>query len=361
MFTASFSLFLFSGTLPAYLYRERGFSLSLVGALVGLAFGVQLLATIISGPLIDRRGARLALRLGPVLYLAAALLFFGSSAPALIGLARVLQGVGIALIVPAAFALLPSLVSPAVRGTALGAFGVFQNLALATGPPVGLWLLRRGAAVLFIVAIATSAVSLLLSLLLRVGVPSEVRKNLFAFRRPWAPLLLITFLTIVYWGVVTAFLPINVPPASLSNVGWFFSADALAVLACRIPAGYLADRYGPRWLLMAGILVTVAAIGVLTLPPSLAVLVLAGIGTGAGAALLLPPILLELANRSQESERGTAMALFYTSFAAAVGLGSLAGAPLVQRLGFHAALWLSALICLLSLPVVLRLPARAHR
>jgi predicted MFS family arabinose efflux permease len=55
------------------------------------------------------------------------------------------------------------------------------------------------------------------------------------------------------------------------------------------------------------------------------------------------------------------MALFYTSFAAAVGLGSLAGAPVVQRLGFHAALWLSALICLVSLPVVLRLPARAHR
>jgi MFS family permease len=326
-----------------------------------MAFAVQLLATLVSGPLIDRRGARLALRAGPALYLGAALIFFVSSAPAAIGLARVLQGVGIALIVPAAFALLPSLVSPAVRGTALGAFGVSQNLALAAGPPVGLWLLRRGAAVLFAVAIATSAVSLLLSLLLRVGVPSDVRKELFAFRRAWAPLFLVTFLTVVYWGVVTAFLPIHVPAGQLAGVGWFFSADALAVLACRIPAGYLSDHYGPRWPLMSGILVTVLAIGLLTFPPSLVMLVLAGIGTGAGAALLLPPILLELANRSADSERGTAMALFYTSFAAAVGLGSLAFAPVVQRLGFQAALWISALICLLSLPVVIRLPAHAHR
>ena len=75
-----------------------------------------------------------------------------------------------------------------------------------------------------------------------------------------------TFLTVVYWGVVTAFLPIHVPRNQLANVGWFFTADALAVLAFRIPTGFLADRFGPRWLLAAGVVVPSGAITLLPVP-----------------------------------------------------------------------------------------------
>ncbi len=87
-FCASFSLFLFSATLPIYLFRERSFSLETVGELVGLAFVVQVAMTLVAGPLIDRRGARLAIRLGPAFYLVAAALFITTAAPITIGLAR---------------------------------------------------------------------------------------------------------------------------------------------------------------------------------------------------------------------------------------------------------------------------------
>src|SRR5206468_3227883 len=60
---AGMSLYLFSAALPLYLFRNRGYSLGLVGALVGLASVVQLIATLVAGPLVDRRGARLAMRL----------------------------------------------------------------------------------------------------------------------------------------------------------------------------------------------------------------------------------------------------------------------------------------------------------
>jgi MFS family permease len=144
-----------------------------------------------------------------------------------------------------------------------------------------------------------------------------------------------------------------VPPEQVRNVGWFFTADAIAVMATRIPAGYLADRFGPRWLLVIGSLTTAIAIAVLLLPASFASLVVAGIGTGVSAALLLPPILLELTKRSDETDRGTAMALYNTSFAAAVGAGSLGGAFLVQGIGFHATLVLSMVSCLMAAPVAI--------
>src|SRR5256886_4369077 len=56
-----------------------------------------------------------------------------SRSPLAITAARVLQGLGIAMILPGAYAVVPTLIPPRFRGTALGAFGVFQNLALAVG------------------------------------------------------------------------------------------------------------------------------------------------------------------------------------------------------------------------------------
>jgi MFS family permease len=351
VFLASFSLFLFSGTLPIYLYRDRAFALSMVGFLVGLAFGVQLVATLLSGPAIDRWGARLALRIGPVLYLVAAVIFLWAGGPAPIGLARVLQGLGIALLLPAAYALLPSLVGPRQRATAFGVVGVIQNLALTIAPPLGLWLLSRGPAVLFLSAVGAAIAGTGASLLLPAGPPPVARSRVFTYRPSWTPLLAITFLTIIYWGVIIAFLPIYVVQHHGGNVGWFFSADAVAIMLLRIPAGWLTDRIGTRWLLVGGIVLTDLAVAVLLLPPSLPVLLLAGAGTGAGAALLIPPTLLELSVRSDEGDRGTAMALFSSSFAAALGVGTLLGTPLVSRFGFVPTLVLSAVICLAAAPL----------
>ncbi|HEY8677109.1 MAG TPA: MFS transporter [Candidatus Dormibacteraeota bacterium] len=352
-FCASFSLFLFSATLPIYLYRDRSFSLQLVGELVGLAFVVQVVMTLFAGPIIDRRGARLAIRLGPAFYVIAATLFMTTATPLTVGVARAMQGVGAAMIIPAAFSLLPSLVAERRRGAALGAFGAASTIALAIGPPVGLVLLHRSPALLFGTALAIAAVAFGLSWILDVGTPAGRPGRLFTYRASWTPLLLVTFLTVVYWGVVTAFLPIHVPRTQIVNVGWFFTADALAVLVFRIPTGFLADRFGPRWLLAAGIVVTSGAVLMLLPPASLTTLLIAGTGTGVGAALLLPPILLELTKRSDEGDRGTAMALYSTSFAAALGVGSLAGAPLVAHAGFDTALIVSTLACLAAAPVVM--------
>lgn len=347
------SLYLFSAALPLYLNRNLGYSVQAVGVLVGLASIVQVVATLAAGPLVDRRGARLAMRLGAGCYVAAAALYLTSGSLPIVALARVLQGIGIALVLPAAFSVVPLAVSPGFRGTAIGLVGAFNNVALAIGPPLGLLLLARGASGLFGAALTTGVLAIVLSLLLRVGTPAFEPGRLLKYRTAWTPLYAITFLCVIYWGVVTGFLSIEVPANQVPNVGWFFAADAVAVMAARIPAGYLADRFGPRWLLVAGAFGTGLGVVLLLLPTSFASLLLSGIATGAGAALLLPPILLELTKRSDETDRGTAMALYNTSFAAAVGAGSLGGAVVVAHYGFHSSLLLSLVCCLASVPVAL--------
>lgn len=347
------SFYLLSAALPLYLHRDKAYALGTVGVLIGIASVVQIGAALLAGPLLDRWGARLAVRLGAASYLLAAALLLGTGWLPAVVVARVLQGIGIALVLPAVFSLVPALTPARSHGTGLGLVGAFNNLALAGGPPIGLLLLAWSPTALFGAAAALAALAIAMSALLRVGSATEQPGRLVKYRVAWTPLYAITFLTVVYWGVVTAFLPLEVPSRQVANVGWFFTADAIAIMAARIPAGFLADRFGSRWLLVAGALTTGAAIASLTIPASFATLVLAGVGTGLGAALLLPPILLELTKRSDATDRGTAMALYNTAFAAAVGVGSLAGAVLVQRIGFNALLVLSLFSCVAAAPVAL--------
>ena len=351
--SAGLSFYLFGAALPLYLRADLGYSLPAVGVLVGLGSVVQVVAALAAGPLLDRRGARLGLRIGAACYLGAALIFLSSTwLPALVA-ARVLQGIGIALVLPAVLSVVPGLVASNFRGTALGLVGAFNNVALAAGPPLGLLLLRWTPTALFVAAFLVGAFALGLTWWLRVGLRSVETGDLLHYRVTWTPLYAITFLCVVYWGVVTAFLPIEVPSQQIPNVGWFFTADALAVMATRIPTGYLADRFGPRWLLIGGALLTAVAIGLLLLPPSFVSLALAGIATGVSAALMFPPILLELTKRSDDRDRGTAMALYNTSFAAAVGTGSLGAAVVVPRFGFATSLVISIVCTLAAAPLAL--------
>jgi MFS family permease len=350
---AGTSFYLFSAALPLYLNRHLGYSVQAVGVMVALTAIAQIVATLGSGPVIDRLGARFGLRVGIACYLLAATLLIASSAYLPIAAARILQGIGLSLVLPSVFSIVPAFVPKGRQGTAIGLVGAFNNLGLAIGPPLGIALLSASPFVLFGAALLAAGAAIAASVLLRVGLPAAEPGQLLKYRMEWTPLYAITFLCVVYWGVVTAFLAIEVPASQVPNVGWFFAADALAVMAARIPAGSLADRFGSRWLLLAGVVTTGVAISLLFLTPSFLTLVVAGIGTGVGAALLLPPILLELTRRSDERDRGTAMALYNTSFAAAVAVGSLGGAVLVQAFGFQATLLASFVSCLAAAPVAL--------
>jgi predicted MFS family arabinose efflux permease len=165
-----------------------------------------------------------------------------------------------------------------------------------------------------------------------------VRRRLgFTFRDAWAGPLAIALLYVVHWGVVIAYLPQRAHAAG-ADVGLFFAADGLAVLAMRVPSGWLADRIELRRLLLCGLAITFAAIALLLVPPTTPILVAAGLLTGAGAGVLLTPLLVEISRRSDDSDRGSAFALFSAALAAALVVGSVVVAPVVAWAGFEAAI-----------------------
>ena len=365
----------FTASLPVALARA-GVRDEEIGVIVGLAALVQVPAAFAGGALVDRFGGLRLLAVGGVAYLIGAGVLLlpgvepaGDRLPFVV--ARISQGIGLALTLPSALSLVPRLVAADRRGFGLAFMGSAHNLTLVAMPPLSLAVLGEGSSLdsvsLLVVGMVVVGILVLvlspvrLRPVVEAGHPESpasaaasgpggagTRPALasrwlgFAFRREWTPPLVITLLYVAHWGVVTAYLPQRAELAG-ANVGLFFVADGIAVLALRIPSGWLADRIQPRWLVLTGLLATAVAIGLLVLPPETSVLVLAGALTGGGAGLVLTPLLVEISRRSTDADRGSAFALISAALAAALVVGSIGTAPIIASAGFEATILVTIL------------------
>jgi MFS family permease len=331
-----------------------------IGLIVGSAALVQVPAAFIGGSLLDRFGGVRLFHVGALAYVLASLIVLlpgvepdGSTLLPFVAV-RILQGIGLAMCLPAALSLVPRLVPIARRGIGLAVTGTAQNLTLLALPPLSLAVLRAtsldGVAVL---AIGFVAGGILLIQRLPFRSASAIadetaaesaprmeaagRRFGFAFRRSWGPLLAITLLYVAHWGVVTAYLPQRAAAVG-ADIGLFFVADGLGIVLIRVPSGWLADRVAGRWLIGAGLGLTALALVLLLPSPTTAVLLVSGLAGGLGGGLVLTPLLLELSRRSSDADRGSAFSLFSGALAGALSLGSIGGAPVMAVAGFEVAI-----------------------
>ena len=346
----------FTASLPVALARA-GVSNGEIGLIVGVAALVQVPAAFAAGAVVDRIGGLRVLAIGGVAYLVGCVILLlpgvepgGPTLPFVA--ARFFQGIGIAGNLPAAMSLVPRLTSARRRGVGLAFIGSAHNLTMVAMPPVSIAVLAatslHGVALTMTVAVLIGlAVVLLVPFRFREPEPGEapidVRRAAtrhlgLALRRSWVPLLLMVVLYITHWGVITAYLPQRAEAAG-AEIGLFFAADGVAVLLSRVPTGWLADHVRSIYLMVAGLVVNAISVALLTLPPTTPLLVVAGLLGGIGGGLVMTPILLELARRSTDDDRGSAFSLFSASLASALVVGSIGTAPIVQTLGFEAALF----------------------
>jgi MFS family permease len=345
LFLAQTGFHAFLASLPlAMLAAGRGDAE--IGAIMGSSALMQLAAAFVAGGLIDRYGGRLVFLGGVAAYVVACVLLAAGIVGAASGdvpliAVRLLQGVGIATCLPASFSLVPALVDARRLATALSLVGVAANVSLAAAPPLSLAVLD--AVSLQAVALATLVLVLAAAVVMWRSAPPErartkpegrLRTFRPAWRSAWLVPLLLAFLFVTHWGVVTGFLPQRAAQAG-ADVGLFFTADAVALLLLRVPAGYLADRFGSLWLIVGGVAVTVASLVLLLPSPTTPLLILSGLGTGAGGALFLPPVTVELSRRSDDADRGSAYSLFSVAFSGAIAVGSIVAAPAIAVVGFE--------------------------
>ncbi|MFI6452011.1 MFS transporter [Streptosporangium amethystogenes] len=121
--------------------------------------------------------------------------------------------------------------------------------------------------------------------------------------------------------------------ASLAALEWVVTGYVLTFSGFMLAGGRLADVYGRRRVLVAGLAVFTAASLTAGLATSVGALVAARLVQGSGSALILPAMLAIVAVGNDERQRSVGVAVWMASGAGALALGPVVGGYLTQH--FH--------------------------
>jgi MFS family permease len=355
--------------LPRYVTGPVGAGDVAVGVVVG-AFAVSAVVTRpLAGRLADERGRRTGMLVGFGISAVAGVLYaVPLGVPGLVG-ARLVLGVGDALLFTAGAAWIVDLAPPERRGQAIGLFGLAIWGGLAVGPVCGELLLRLGS---FEAVWAFAAVMPLLGALVARRVPEAppAPRAPDAARGPLVPRAVIPpgialALANVGYGTMAGFVVLHLDDAGVGGGASVFTAFAVAVVLARLLAGRLPDVLGPRTTAIAAGAAETAGLGLLALAPSFPVALAGAVVMGCGFSLLFPSLALIAVTRVGAERRGAALGAFTAFFDAGVGLGAPVAGIVAALAGYPSAFWLAAAAALAGTVVAAgmdeRGPLRAAR
>lgn len=141
--------------------------------------------------------------------------------------------------------------------------------------------------------------------------------------------------------------------ADFAAIEWVISAYTLTFAALLLPAGMLADRYGRKKILVAGLSVFTLASLVCGAAPSAAVLNAARAFQGIGAALQSSAALATLSHEFRGSERARAFAFWGSVVGIGITLGPIAGGFITHNFGWQWAFYINIPVGLIVIGLIL--------
>ncbi|MFE1442275.1 MFS transporter [Streptomyces sp. NPDC058739] len=293
-------------------------SLLVLGGLLALYDGAEVVLKPVFGTLADRIGAKPLLVGGLVAFSAASALYVVAGSPGWLWAARLGQGAAASAFSPAASALVARLNPPAKHGRAFGSYGFSKSLGYTLGPLLGgvlVW--AGGLGLLFLVlAVLAAAVAVWSALAVPAVPPLPKRRQTLldlarrlADRSFLAPTSALAAATAAL-SVGVGFLPVSGAAAGLGTVATGAAVSVLAATAAvvqpyagrALDAGRLTTGTG----LAVGLGVTAAGLFAAMLSGLTGVLVAAAL-IGAGTGLITPLGFAALASATPTERLGQTM------------------------------------------------------
>lgn len=293
-------------------------SLLVLGGLLALYDGAEVLLKPVFGVLADRIGARPVLLGGLVAFAAASALYVLADSPGWLWAARLGQGAAASAFSPSASALVARLNPAAGHGRAFGSYGFFKSVGYTLGPLLGgvlVW--GGGLRLLFAVLAVLGAAVAVWAAVAVPGVPPLPRARqtvLDLARRLTDPVFLAPTAALAAataaLSVGVGFLPVSGRAAGLGTVATGAAVSVLAACAAVVQprAGRALDegRLTVRSGLLAGLLGTAAGLACAMLPGLAGVLGGAAL-IGAGTGLITPLGFAALASSAPPERLGQTM------------------------------------------------------
>lgn len=316
--------------LPRYVTGPVGAGNVAVGIVVG-AFAVgAVVARPFAGRVADARGRRMVLASGAlVMGLGGVLLFLPLGVPGLVG-ARLVVGVGEALVFTAGATWVVDLAPAGRRAQSIGLFGLAVWTGLSLGTLAGEALFAAGGfASVWAFATITPLAGAVLATRLpdphRPPAPTGERGELVP-RLALRPGIALGMASAGY-ATMAAFVVLHLDETGAGGGAAVFTVFTAAVVAARLLGGRLPDRIGARPCAVAAGVAEAIGLALVAVAGTTAVAMAGALAMGVGFSLLYPALALLVVDGVEERRRGAALGTFTAFFDVGLGLGApLAGA-----------------------------------
>ncbi len=359
LFASTFLFFLNEAlllpTLPVHL-ASIGYSHTRIGIVLGaFALGVLLFRPL-SGYVTDQKSRKMALILGVAVFFIAPAFYFISDHFTYLIVVRFFHGLGITFYTTAMPAFVTDVAPDHQRGEIMGHMSSASTLSFTCGPLLGVYVYSVfGFEGLLLACIVAGGINLGVILILQEQYTGAHKTDRIAYREVVfkRSILVSSFITLIHaviFGTIMTFLPVLIDKIPDLNVGYFFLAESVTIIACRIVTAHLIDRVGRGPVFVYSFIIILISVFLVSEIHTYAGLILLGALFGCGAALGPPALAAYVADETDQKARGTAFGFYYGAFDTGVIVAGLimgAVADLTSLRDMFVILSLSGVGCLL--------------
>ena len=331
-------------------------SLGATGIWLGVIYAGFSFSRIIFMPLVgklsDRRGRKIFLCLGLLMYALISLGYIGAESLYQLAGIRLLHGFSSAMVIPIGMAYIGEISPKGKEGSYLGIFNLSLFLGWGSGPLVGGFLVDSfGFASAFYALGCLSAVALVLIVIFLPEERNQSSRTASRKSTSLRQLLKIPSMRAIMCvqaagatgrGFLMAFLPVFAESLGIeaSGVGLLVSVNILLAALLQGPFGKIADKYSKVFLVVLGSTIASCAILVMPMIPSFRGLLLMGIVMGAGGGISQPAVVAMGVKLGRTAGMGTAMGLLSTGISIGIIVGSTVGGLAMDLIGLTSVFYL---------------------
>ena len=360
------ALGMFLVNIPLLVTTELGGSRRAAGLAVGSFAVTALLARPWVGRQLDRKGRKPFLLTAPLILMTSALgLANAPNIATVVGL-RLFQGLSAAGFYTGAASMATDIAGPERRARYIARISIFLYGGFTIGPSLAEWLIS-GPGFGWSWAVAACSAALAAAFVLTLtetspalapgAAPPPPPTHRFLHPAAVGPGIVLLGVAVGYTSV-TAFSALFAREIGMKSSGAMFAAFAVTILGVRLFSGRLADSYGRFRVAFPGLLLGAMGLAILATVPG-PVLALIGVGLyGAGFAMVFPALMALAADRAPENERGAALGTFTAFFDVATATSGAVIGAIADARGFGTAWATTAVLCLLSAALLVRLHVR---
>lgn len=313
------------------------------GVMTGAFTLAALFIRIVAGKMLDKIGRRKVLMFGVGITVLSTVVYLLTNNIYIIIFLRVMQGVGFG-ISSTAIATIVTDVTPESRMLeGIGYSGVGITITTAIGPSIALALVGENYDkfnVLFIVTAAVALFTILLSFKLSYKeVVSKKEEGTcdgegISISKIIIPSIVL-FIAAVAESTILAFAALYGIELGFSNIGLFFTINAMGILASRLFINQIVNKLGTNVVVSSGVLIFAASIFGIAVTKTYIMLIIMGFLCGVMVGSLLPIVNLLILDSASKSSRGMANAIYYALIDGGYGIGSIMWGQVVVSCGYR--------------------------